>query len=452
MDRSKQLGEEKITTLLKKFSIPAIIGMLVNAFYNIVDRIYIGNSSDLGTLGLAGLTISFPIVMVMMALALLIGIGGATLFSIRLGENKGQEAEKILGNATTLVIGLSVIFTIFGLLFLEDLLRLFGASTEVMAYAKEYMRIVLFGAIFQGISMAGNNFIRADGSPRIAMISMILGAGFNIIFDPIFIYLFRWGMTGAAIATIGGQCLSSLWVIYYFLGKRSSHKIKLKNMKLDLGLSAKIVTTGVPAFFIQIANSLLNIVLNKGLAFYGGDIAISAMGIINSLQTLMLLPIIGINQGAQPILGYNFGAKRGDRVKETLKWAILSSTVIALVAYLGTRMFSTELISLFNQDQGLITFGSRAMLIWFFFLPVVGFQMVSSSYFQAVGKVKPAIFLTMTRQVILLIPALLILPKYYGLDGILYAAPFADLTSAIITGIGLGLELKPMGGLQKNQI
>lgn len=451
MDRSKQLGEEKITTLLKKFSIPAIIGMLINAFYNIVDRIYIGNSADLGTLGLAGITISFPIVMVMMALSVLIGIGGATLFSIRLGENKSHEAGKILGNAATLIIIVSVIFTLVGLIFLEELLALFGASPEVMSYAGEYMRIVLFGAIFQGISMAGNNFIRADGSPKIAMISMVLGAGFNIIFDPIFIYLFRWGMTGAALATIGGQGLSALWVIYYFMGKRSSHKISFKNMKLDWNLSAQIMATGIPAFLMQIANSLLNIILNKSLAFYGGDVAISAMGIINSVQTLMLLPIIGINQGAQPILGYNYGAQKNHRVKETLKWAILSATIIALVAYLGTRIYSKELITLFNQDEDLISFGSRAMIIWFFFLPVVGFQMVSASYFQAVGKVKPAIFLTMTRQVILLIPALLILPQYYGLEGILYAAPFADITSALITGIGLTLDLKPLGGFQKNE-
>lgn len=442
MDRTTQMGEEKVTKLLFRFSVPATIGMLVNAFYNIVDRIFIGNSPDLGTMGLAGLTISFPIMMVMMALAVLFGIGGATRFSIKLGEKNREEAEKILGNSATLLIISAVIFMIGSLIFLEPLLRLFGASQDVMPYALEYMRIILFGAIFQGISMGGNNFIRADGSPKIAMISMFLGAGFNIIFDPIFIYGFRWGMKGAALATIGGQTLTTIWVLSYFLGKKSAQKLRLQNMKLDFKLARLITATGVPAFLMQLANSALNIVLNTNLAFYGGDIAVSAMGIVNSLQTFMLMPIIGITQGAQPIIGYNYGAGSNQRVKETLKWAIMSASVIAIFGYLVTRVFPEQLISMFNRSSELIAFGSQAIMIWFFFLPVIGFQVVSASYFQAVGKIKPAIFLTMTRQVIILIPSLIILPKLFGLNGILYAAPLADIVAAMITGIWIFLELQ----------
>ncbi len=436
------MGETKVTKLLFRFSLPATIGMLVNSIYNIVDRMYIGNSPDLGTLGLAGITISFPIMMVMMALAVLFGIGGATRFSIKLGEQKKEEAEKILGNSAFLLVISAALFMIGGQIFLKPLLKLFGASKEVMPYALEYMRIILFGAVFQGISMGGNNFIRADGSPKIAMISMFLGAGFNIVFDPIFIYGFGWGMTGAALATIGGQTLTAIWVLSYFLGKRSSRKLRLSNMKLDFKLAKLITATGVPAFMIHLANSALNIVLNANLAFYGGDIAVSAMGIINSIQTFMLMPITGITQGAQPIIGYNYGARSEQRVKETLKWAVLSASAIALFGYLVTRFFPGQLIALFNRSVDLIAFGSNAIIIWFFFLPVVGFQVVSASYFQAVGRIKSAIFLTMTRQVIILIPAIIILPKLIGLNGILYAAPLADMVSATITAIWIGMELK----------
>ena len=442
MDRTEQLGESTIRKLLFRFSLPATLGMLINAVYNIVDRIYIGNSPDLGTLGLAGITISFPITMVMMALAVLFGIGGATLFSIKLGEKKPDEAESILGCSFALLIISSIVFTMGSLLFLRPILRAFGASNDVLPYAVEYMTIVLFGAILQGISMGGNNFIRADGSPKIAMVSMFLGAGFNIIFDPIFIYVFQWGMTGAALATIGGQALTAIWVLIYFRGKRSSRKLQLNKMKLDLKLARLITATGTPAFLTHFANSALNIVLNKNLAIYGGDLAVSTMGIINSLQTFILMPVYGITQGAQPIIGYNYGAKSIPRVKETLKWAILGATAIAVSGYIVTLLFPRQLIAMFNRSSDLLAFGAKAIVIWFFLLPVVGFQTVGARYFQAVGKIRPAIFLTLTRQVIVLIPAIIILPKFFGINGILYAAPLADLVSAIITGIWLFNEVR----------
>jgi putative MATE family efflux protein len=442
MDRTKELGESTIRKLLFKFSLPATIGMLINAIYNIVDRIYIGNSPDLGTLGLAGITISFPITIIMMALAVLFGIGGATLFSIKLGEKKPDEAESILGCSFVLLVISSIVFTISSLLFLRPILSAFGASNDVLPYAVEYMRIVLFGAIFQGISMGGNNFIRADGSPKIAMISMFLGAGFNIIFDPLFIYVFRWGMTGAALATIGGQALTAIWVLIYFHGKKSSRKLRFSKMRLDLMLVQLITSTGTPAFLTHFANSALNIVLNMNLAIYGGDLAVSTMGIINSLQTFILMPVYGINQGAQPIIGYNYGAKSATRVKETLKWAILSATAIAVLGYIVILLFSRQLIAMFNRSSDLLDFGSKAIIIWFLLLPVVGFQSVGARYFQAVGKARPAIFLTLTRQVIVLIPTIIILPKFFGISGILYAAPLADLVSAFITGIWLLNEVR----------
>lgn len=442
LKRTDRLGEEKITKLLIEFSVPATVGMLVNALYNIIDRMYIGNSPDLGTLGIAGITIGFPMTLVMMALAMLCGIGGASMFSIYLGEKRPEESEKYLGNAVTMLIFFSSIFTIIGLLFLQPLLHLFGASPEVMPYAEEYMEIVLWGSVFQGLSMGLNNFIRADGSPKIAMVSMFLGAGFNIVFDPIFIYVFRWGMTGAALATVGGQILTMIWTVSYFSGKRCSHRIRLLNMKPEWHLIHKIISTGAPSFLTQLGNSLLNILLNKGLIIYGGDIAVSGIGVINSIQTFILMPVFGITQGAQPIIGYNYGAGKIKRVKEGLKWAILFATVIVVIGWLITRIFPVALVGLFSRDPELAAFGGPAISIWFLSLPLVGFQIVSASYFQAVGKARSAIFLSSTRQLILLIPAVIFLPKLFGLNGILYAAPLADFLSSGITGIWLWLELK----------
>lgn len=444
MKETNRLGEEKITRLLMSFSVPATVGMLVNALYNIIDRIYIGNSPDLGALGLAGISISFPLTLVLMAIAMLFGIGGGTMFSIKLGEKKPEEAEKYLGNAAAMLISSAIFYTIISLIFLQPLLIIFGASQQVTPYAMEYMRIVLWGSVLQGLGMGLNNFIRADGSPKIAMVSLFLGAGFNIIFDPIFIYVFRWGMTGAALATVGGQLLSMIWVIMYFTGRRSTIKLKLERMRPELPLIVKIMQVGTPSFLRQIANSVMNVILNKGLMVYGGDIAVSGMAVINSLQTFMIMPVFGITQGAQPIIGYNFGAKKLERVKEGLKWAVYMSTTIVIFGWIITRLFPDQLIRLFSKDQELIVFGRNAIRLWFLCLPLVGFQVVSASYFQAVGKARAATFLTATRQLIVLIPALIILPRIFQLNGILYAAPLADTLSTAITGLWLWMDLKKL--------
>lgn len=451
MRRTDRLGEEKVTILLKQFSVPATVGMLVGALYNIIDRMYIGNSPDLGTLGLAGITISFPITLVMMALAMLFGIGGATMFSIKLGEQLPETAEKYLGNSVSMLILVSTLFMVVSLFLLNPLLTLFGASEEVMPYAVEYMRIVLWGSVFQGLSMGLNSFVRADGSPKIAMVSMFLGAGFNIVFDPIFIYVFRWGMTGAALATIGGQLLTTIWVLSYFTGTRCTIRLKPERMRLEARIVARMVQTGTPSFFRQIANSLMHIMLNRGLILYGGDIAVSGMGVINSIQTFMLMPIFGITQGAQPIIGFNFGAKKMERVRETLKLAIYVATLIISTGWLATRLFPDFLIRMFSSDPELIAFGTPAIRIWFLFLPVIGFQIVSASYFQAVGRARVATFLTLSRQLIILIPAVIILPRYFGLAGILYAAPLADILSSVLTGVWLSVELKRLNLIQEER-
>lgn len=441
------LGEEKISKLLIKFSVPAIVGMLVNALYNIVDRIYIGNAVELGKNGLAGITIGFPIMLIMLAIGVLFGVGGATLFSIRLGQKCEEEAETVLGNSFVLMIIAGIIYMILGQIFLEPLLKLFGASDVVLPFSIEYMRVIFFGSVFQIVSLGGNHFIRADGSPKIAMMSMFIGAFTNIILDPIFIFGFNMGMAGAALATIIAQAASAIWVTYHFMGKHSKAKLKLKNLVLKSAIVNKIVTLGMPGFLLQLASSLLNTLLNRNLFIYGGDIAVSGMGIVNSVQTLMLMPIIGLNQGVQPIISFNFGAKKFERVKEAVKLAIMSATVIVMIGFLMTRFIPSALVSMFNREADLLAFGTMAIGSWFLMMPVVGFQIIAANFFQAIGRSKSAMFLTLTRQIIFLIPAVLIFPEFWGVQGLLYAAPFADLLAAILTGFFFIRILKDLTNL-----
>jgi putative MATE family efflux protein len=435
MEYVNPLGQEKVLKLLIKFSVPAIVGMVVNSLYNVVDRIFIGNSPDLGSYGLAGITICFPIMIILMSMGNLFGVGGATLFSLRLGEERHEGAQNALGNAFVLLIISGLSFMILGQIFLEDILSLFGASQTVLPYSMEYMRIIFFGAVFQVVSMGMNNFIRADGNPNIAMMTMFIGAGVNILLDPIFIYVFRMGMSGAALATILAQSISAVWVVSYFIGKRSRNKLKLKFMKLRPGIIASITFLGLPGFSIQLANSLLNAILNKSLLIYGGDIAVSGMGIINSIRTLLLMPLMGIRQGVQPIISFNYGARKYGRVKTATKLAIIAATAIVVSGYIITRLFPVQLISLFNREPELVEFGRHAVITWFLCLPVLGFHFIGSNFFQAIGRSKSAMFLNLTRQVILLIPALIIFPKFWGINGLLYATPFADFFSALLTGI-----------------
>lgn len=445
MDQQNPLGVKKIPALLMEFSIPAMVGMIVNSLYNVVDRIFVGNSPDLGTLGLAGITICFPLMMFLMSISILFGMGGATLFSIKLGEQKADEAQKALGNSFTMLLITGSVITIVGQIYLEPILTLFGASSAVLPYAMEYMRIIFLGTLFKILSLGMNNFIRADGSPRIAMMTMFLGAGTNIILDPLFIYVFKMGMTGAALATVIAQSFSLIWVVSYFIGKHSSIKLRLENMKPRLKIVSSIISLGIPACFRMISNSLLNVIINNGMATYGGDIAVSGMGIINSLRSLLLMPVAGLRQGSQPIISFNYGAKKYTRVKTATKLAIAVATVISVAGFIAIRLFPKQLVSIFNQEPELISFGTPALLIWFLFLPVIGFQIISTSYFQAIGKPKYAMILDITRQLIVFIPALLIFPRFWGVDGVLYARPFSDIISFILAAIMISISIKLLG-------
>ena len=444
MDYSNPLGEEKVYKLLLKFSIPAIVGMMVNALYNIIDRIYIGNSKELGANGLAGLTIGFPLMIILLALGILFGVGGATLFSIKLGEKKQEDAEHALGNTFILLVFFGLFAMIIGELYLKPLLIIFGASDTVLPYSMEYMRIIFFGSVFQVLSIGMNNFIRADGNPKLAMLTMFLGAGTNILLDPLFIYVFKMGMTGAALATILSQCISTVWVVSYFIGKRSKIKLKKKYLKPNFSVIVKITSLGLPGFAVQIANSLLNTVLNKTLLIYSGDLAVSGMGIINSIQTFLIMPIIGLNQGVQPIISFNYGAKKYDRVKTAEKLAIIVATIIVLVGYIITRLFPEQLIRMFNDNKELLAFGSKAIKSWFLFLPVIGFQIIASNFFQAIGRPKSAMVLTLNRQVFLLIPAIILFPRIWGMNGLLHAAAFSDSLASVVTGIWFYFGMKKL--------
>lgn len=443
MDNSKQLGELKISKLLIKFSIPAIVGMLVNALYNTVDRIYIGNG--VGPLGIGGTTIAFPVMLILMAFSMLIGLGANSMVSIRLGQSRKDEAEGIFGNALVLLVIISLILSIAGQFLLTPALKLMGTSDDILPYAEDYLRIILYGAVFQSVGMGMNNFIRSEGNPRIAMYTMLIGALTNTILDPIFIFVFQWGMKGAALATIISQAISMVWVLAYFLRGKSLLRLHMKNLRLRIPYIGKILSLGAAPFAMQLAASVLNFIMNKGLNTYGGDMAVSGMGIVSSTITLAIMPVFGINQGVQPIIGYNYGARKYNRVKEAYIKAVLLATCIVMLGWIASRLFPRQLVSIFNhEDEALISFGTMAMKKFLIFLPVVGFQIVSSNYFQAVGKPRHSALLGLSRQVLLLIPALLILPRLFGMDGILAAGPLSDLISAVITGIFILIEMKKL--------
>lgn len=450
MDKSTQLGKESIGKLLLKFSIPAIIGMLVNAFYNIVDRIFIGRG--VGEIALSGVTITFPVSTIIMAFGMLIGIGAAALISIRLGQQKKDEAEKILGNAFTLIVIIMILLIVISLIFLEPMLKIFGASDVTLPYAKDYGYIILLGGILQNLGFGLNGIIRSEGNPKVAMLTMLIGAITNIVLDPIFIFTFGLGVKGAAIATVIGQGLSAVWVVFYFTKGKSVLKLKISNMKLDMKVIKETFSIGMAPFFMQLAASLVTVISNNALVTYGGDVAVGAMGVISSVSMVILMPIFGINQGSQPIIGYNYGAKSYDRVKKALKYAIIAATTITTIGFLSIQLFAPQIIKLFNKNPQLVSIGTKGLKTFMFMLPVIGFQIVSTNYFQAVGKAKVAMFLSLCRQVITLIPLLLIIPPIFELNGVWYCGPISDFISSLITAIFLMREMKHINKLSKEKV
>lgn len=440
MNRTEQLGIQPIGKLLLKFSIPAIIGMLVNALYNIIDRIFIGHG--VGALGLAGVTVAFPVMTTIMALGMLIGIGGGALTSIKLGQQNKEQADKILGNAVTLFIIFSLATMTVGLIFLKPILSLLGASKEVLPYAEGYTRIILLGVLFQYFSFGMNNFVRVEGNPHIAMITMLIGAVLNTILNPIFIYSLDMGVEGAAWATVLSQGVTTAWILYHFLSKNSILHLKKDNLKLDLEIVKKILAIGSAPASVQLGASLVGTITNINLKIYGGHYAQAAMGAIMSIAMVFLMPIFGINQGAQPIIGYNYGAQFYRRVKRTLFYAIAAATIFSVIGFIAVELFPNVFILMFNKNPKMLHIGVEGIRIYLFMLPVIGFQIVSANYFQAVGKPQKALVLSLLRQVVILIPLLYILPKSLGLRGVWLSAPISDFISAVITFIVLWHEMR----------
>ncbi|NLA26447.1 MAG: MATE family efflux transporter [Firmicutes bacterium] len=439
---TERLGTEQIGKLLFEFSMPAILGMLVNLLYNTVDRIYIGRGVD--PLGIAGISIAMPLMMVGTALALLIGAGSNSIFSIRLGEGHKDEAEKIMGHAFILLLLTSALFVIVAQVFLNPItIHILGASEAIMPYAKCYLRIILCGAVFNTMGTGLNFFIRSDGHPRTSMYTQMIGAFINIILDPIFIFVFKWGIAGAAWATIIAQFVSFAWVMLYFNSKSTQLRFRIKQMKPEIKLSFAICSLGLAPFSRQIAMSFVLGIMNRSLYFYGGDIAVTAMGIVYSILSFFLMPLQGLTQGSQPIIGYNYGAKSYDRVRKTYLWTILCGFIFTVIALTFLQLFPQFLFCIFTIEKGeLLETGTKCMRISTLLLPIVSFQMISANYFQSVGKPVQSILMGLSRQVFGYIPLLLLLPRVWGLNGVFYAMPVSDLLSAILAFVLIMHEKK----------
>jgi putative MATE family efflux protein len=391
--------------------------------------------------------------MIQIAFGAMVGMGATTLVSIRLGQGRKDEAERVMGNAVVLLVVSSLLISAFGLIFMEPILRLFGASDTVLPYAKDYLEIVILGTVMGLLSFGMNNFLRAEGNPNKAMITMLIGSFCNIILTALFVSVFHWGMKGAGWATIISQAVSASWIITHFALGKGELKIRRKNFRLRWGLVTTIMFMGMSPFALQFAQSVLGGVMNNSLKTYGGDLAISGMGVVMTLTALIVMPIMGLNGGAQPIIGYNFGAQKYDRVKQVLTYALMAATAIATFGFILTRIYPTQLIALFSShDTELIAFGSRALLIFLVVLPIVGLQMVGSGYFQAIGKPLHSMMLSLSRQVLVFIPALIILPRFYGLDGVLYAGPAADIISTIITVTWLIIEVRNLNRRHRERL
>ena len=454
-DAASRLGTQPVGKLLIKFSIPAITGMLVSALYNVVDRIFIGQAVN--EIALGGISLVLPLMTVGLAFAMLFGIGAANMISMRLGQKRHQEAENALDHCFFLLIGTGLFFTIGGLLLLDPVLSLMGAAegSEALVYAREYFRITLYGTVFFLVSFGLSHCTRAQGFPAVTMVAMVLGAVLNIIFDAIFILWFKWGVEGAAWATVAAQFASTVYILRFVLSKKAVVRLNFRILKPDMKIVTQILAFGSAQFLLQFMMSAVQLLYNKSMGWYGetalgvangADIALSGMNITGAILMLILMPVFGINQGAQPILGYNYGAKLYPRVLRAYLGAITAATLICLTGFAVVQLFPVQLVRLFapNGSDALMEFTPRSMRIMIMFLPLAGFQIVSTNLFVVTGRPKISIFLSMLRQCIALIPCILIFGKYWGLWGVIAATPVSDIFSFVVTGILILFEFNKL--------
>jgi putative MATE family efflux protein len=446
MKNIEELQDTNVGRLMLKYFVPAFVGVIINALYNIVDRVFIGQG--VGATALSGISIIYPIMLIMMGFSMLIGIGTGVFVSINMGKKNLDRAEKTLGTGFVLMLVVSVVIMAFIYFFKEPVLMSFGATDETFEYANDYLNIIVAGVVFHVVGFSLNNVIRSEGNARIAMLSMIISAGTNIILDPVFIFWLDMGVKGAAWATNISMFILMIWVVAHFRSKNAVVKLRNKNIRIDKQILIEIVAIGMAPFSMQVANSLVHGLLNQRLIEFGGDLAVGAMGIINSVNSLVIMTIVAINMAAQPIIGFNYGAKSVPRVKEALRISIIAATLVSVVAFLLIEAVPGHLVRIFNNDSielyNISVHGIKLVILAY---PVVGFQIVASNFFQAVGKAKIAMFTTLFRQVIGLIPLIFLLPEFFGITGIWLAYPIADLIAAVAVFLLLIREWKRLPAL-----
>ncbi|MDR1617015.1 MAG: MATE family efflux transporter [Syntrophomonadaceae bacterium] len=446
-NRTEAIGTGSINSLLWTFSVPAIVGMLANASYVIINRIFIGHA--VGGIAIAAITLTFPIFIIFMALVMLIGVGATTLISIRLGQQKVGEAEAIMGNALSLLLLVPTVCCVCMYFYIEPLLIIIGANESTLPYSTDYLKVLMPSMILMSVSMGMNNIIRAEGNPVTAMLTQLFGGIVNIFFNYIFVMRLGWGVQGAALGSAMGQVFAVVWVMSYFFRPNHSYlKIRFRNLFIKINHVRGIVAIGFAPFIMQITTSIQQFILNRSLVVYGGDVALAAFGIVGTLAQLLVMPIVGLSQGAQPIIGYNYGARQYYRVRETLKKAVIYSTVLSVISWGAIRLFNGQMVGIFISNEPETTvMATHALLTFFAVMFIVGFQVVCSSYFQAIGKPLQATILLLTRQVLFLIPLLLILPRYIGLEGVWISPPISDVAATLLTAVCIVWELWKSGML-----
>ena len=435
--KEANLGEDRIGGLLFKLALPAILAQVINLLYNLVDRMYIGHIAEVGSVALTGLGVTMPFIMCVSAFAALVSMGGAPRASIMMGRGNKEEAERILGNCTSMLVLVAVIVTVVSQIWGQDILLLFGASESTLPYAWAYMQIYSLGTIFVQLALGLNAFINAQGFARTGMLTVVIGAVCNIILDPIFIFGLHMGVRGAALATILSQGVSCVWIVRFLLGKETTLRIRKGNLKIRPKTVGPCIALGVAPFIMQFTESVLNICFNTSLLKYGGDVAVGAMTILSSVMQMSMLPIQGLTQGAQPIIGFNYGAKKMDRVKKTFRLLLVSCVAFTAVIWLICMIIPQAFILIFTDQAELIAFTKWAIRIYMAVSVIFGVQISCQQTFIALGNAKTSVFLALLRKVILLIPLIYILPAFMEdkLMAVFLAEPVADVIAVTTTSI-----------------
>ncbi len=430
-----ELGTQPIGKLLMQYAIPAIIAMTATSLYNMVDSIFIGQG--VGPMAISGLAITFPFMNLGAAFGAMVGVGASTLISVKLGQRDYSMAQTVLGNVVTLNVIIGVVFSIVSLLFLDPILYFFGASPDTIGYARDFMQVILLGNIFTHMYLGLNAVLRAAGHPQKAMYATINTVIINIILAPIFIYVFKWGIRGAAIATVIAQIVSLVWQFKILTNQNELLHLKKGIYSLQNKIVKNIIAIGLSPFCMNVASCFIVIFINKGLKEYDGDLAIGAYGIVNRLVFICVMIVMGITQGMQPIAGYNYGAKQYQRVNTVLKLAIIGATIMTTLTFLIGEFVPELAVRLFTTDEGLISRAAEGFRIVVLVFPIVGFQMVTSNFFQSIGMANKAIFLSLTRQLLFLLPCLIILPTFLGASGIWWSMPISDAVASAVAAVML---------------